>query len=216
MTTASAPIPRFKTMADVMDRLGHVPLYRIRFFPLPGSATEADVLAVQKKEDLLCELVEGVLVEKGMGYTESILAMAIADFLRAFVRPKKLGFVSGPDGTMRILAGLVRIPDVAFTSVDRLPGRRRPTIPIPHLVPDLAVEVLSASNTAAEMAVKRQEYFNAGVRLVWEVNLDAHTVTVYSSPAQSTVITEAETLTGGDVLPGFALPLKELFAELEL
>ncbi len=216
MTSAFAPLPPFRTMADVMDRLGHVPLHRIRFFPRPGNATEADLLAVLQKEDLLCELVEGVLVEKGMGYTESILAMALAGFLHAFVRPRRLGYVSGPNGTMRILAGLVRIPDVAFTSVDRLPGRQRPTEPIPNLVPDLAVEVLSASNTNAEMAVKRQEYFTAGVRLVWEVNPEPRTVTVYTAPAQGTVLTEADVLDGGDVLPGFTLPLSDLFAELEL
>ena len=216
MTMVAAPVQPFKTMADLMDRLGNVPLHRIRFFPSPGTATEADLLAVQKKDDLLCELVAGVLVAKGMGYTESILALALAGFLRAFVRPRKLGFVSGPDGTLRILAGLVRIPDVAFTSVDRLPGRRRPTNPIPNLVPDLAIEVLSASNTNAEMAIKRQEYFTAGVRLVWEVNHDTRTLTVYTTAAPGTVLTEADTLDGGDVLPGFTLPLTELFAELEL
>jgi Uma2 family endonuclease len=215
MTAVAAGVMPIKTMADLMERLGHVPLHRIRFCPPPGKATEADVLAVQQKEDLLCELVEGVLVEKGMGYTESILAIALAGFLRAFVRPQRLGFVSGPDGTMRILAGLVRIPDVAFTSVDRLPGRRRPTKPIPNLVPDLAVEVLSSSNTDAEMAIKRQEYFAAGVRLVWEVKVDAKTVTVYNAPTSGTVLSDTDTLDGGNVLPGFTLSLVELFAELE-
>jgi hypothetical protein len=82
------------------------------------------------------------------------------------------------------------------------------------LVPDLAVEVLSPSNTEAEMARKRQEYFAAGVRLVWMVDPDARTVTVYTAPDQSTVLGEVDTLSGDPVLPGFTLPLRDLFAEL--
>jgi Uma2 family endonuclease len=215
MTTTAPPQAHFETMADIMDRLGHVPLNRIRFFPRPGSATVEDVLTVHQKTGRLCELVEGILVEKGMGYIESVLAIAIGVFLHDFVRPRKLGFVTGEAGTVQLMAGLVRIPDVAFTSADRLPRRRLPKKPIPNLVPNLAVEVLSASNTKAEMAVKRQEYFSTGVQLVWEVDAIARTVAVYTTPDQVTVLTEADTLTGGDVLPGFTLRLSELFAELD-
>ena len=66
-----------------------------------------------------------------------------------------------------------------------------------------------------EMAVKRQDYFAAGVELVWEIDPDARTVVVYSSPTQSTTLTAADTLDGGAVLPGFTLPLQQLFAELD-
>ena len=83
------------------------------------------------------------------------------------------------------------------------------------MAPDLAVEVLSAGHTPAEMARKRQEYFAAGVRLVWLVDPEARTAEVYTNPNQSTVRHEADTLEGGAVLPGFALPLRELFAELD-
>ena len=84
------------------------------------------------------------------------------------------------------------------------------------LAPDLAVEVLSESNTPAEMARKRQEYFTAGVRLVWFVDPDARTEEVYTAPDQSTVVNEEGTLDGGAVLPGFTLPLRDLFPELDL
>jgi Uma2 family endonuclease len=77
------------------------------------------------------------------------------------------------------------------------------------------VEVLSAGNTPGEMARKCQEYFAAGVRLVWVVAPEARTVEVYTDPDQSTVRHEVDTLEGGAVLPGFALPLRELFAELD-
>jgi Uma2 family endonuclease len=203
------------TLADLLERLGNIPLDRVRFRPPPGTATEQDVLDVAAHEDRLCELVDRTLVEKPMGYCESVLALALAGFLRTFVIPGNLGVVSGADGMMRLFPGLVRIPDVAFASWDRFPNRRVPTAPVPNLVPDLAVEVLSLSNTAAEMARKLGEYFRAGVRLVWIVDPPARTVAVYTAPEQFTVLTEADTLDGAPVLPGFTLPLRELFAELD-
>jgi Uma2 family endonuclease len=88
----------------------------------------------------------------------------VISLLRAYVVPRNLGIVSGEASMMRLFPGLVRIPDVAFASWDRIPGGCVPSEPIPNLVPDLAVEILSASNTAQEMSLKRPEYFAAGVR----------------------------------------------------
>jgi Uma2 family endonuclease len=126
-----------------------------------------------------------------------------------------LGIVSGESGMMRLFPGLVRIPDVAFASWKRFPDRRMPTEPIPDLVPDLVVEILSESNTEKEMARKYREYFQAGVQLVWEIDLKKRTVTVYTAPGQSTLLNEAQILDGGNVLTGFTLPLAQLFAELD-
>lgn len=203
-----------KTLADVVDDLGGIPLDRILFHPPPGTATEQDV-ADPQASSRLCELVEGVLVEKAMGYLESILAVAIARHLANFAVPRKLGFVSGPDGIMRLFPGLVRIPDVAFASRDRFPQGRLPVEPIPDLAPDLAVEVVSSSNTPAEMARKRREYFEAGVRLVWIVDPMRRTIVVFSSPQESVERGVDDSLDGGDVLPGFSLAVAELFAELD-
>ena len=211
-TTASPPID---TLADLLDRLGNVPLHRIRIRPRPGSATIQDVIDVERREGKLCELVEGVLVEKAMGYNESTLAGTLVGILNAFVAPRNLGLVAAPDGTVELIADLVRIPDVSFTRWDRFPGRRRTTAPIPRLVPNLAVEVLSRSNTLGEMAAKRRDYFAAGVELVWEIDPDTRTIDVYTSPTQSTTLTVADTLDGGVALPGFSLPLSSLFAELD-
>ena len=212
MATGSSSI---KTLADLVKRLGGVPLDRIRFHPSPGTATVQDVIDIQQREGRLCELVEGALLEKAVGYTESQLAFFLGNFLNAFVIPRNLGILTGPDGTMELMAGLVRIPDVAFTSWDRMPGRRRPDSPVPHLAPNLAVEILSRSNTPGEMAVKRQDYFTAGVEVVWEIDPRARTVAVYTSPTASTTLAPAETLDGGQVLPGFTLALQQLFAELD-
>jgi Uma2 family endonuclease len=96
-----------------------------------------------------------------------------------------------------------------------MPNRRRPPEPIPALAPALAVEILSRSNTRAEMLLKRQDYFSVGVDLVWEVDPQARTVTVYTAPETSVLLGEADTLDGGEVLRGFMLPLHDLFAELD-
>lgn len=205
-----------RTLADLLEQLGDIPPERIRFLPPPGTATEKDVLEVHAREGRICELIDGVLVEKGMGFRESVLASALIEAIRGFVRPQNLGLVTGEAGMMRLAQGLVRIPDVAFISWSHLPGGRMPSEPIPALAPDLAVEVLSESNTEAEMARKRHDYFTAGVRLVWLVDPAARRVAVYTDVDQVTVIEEEQILLGGDVLPGFSLSLRELFAELDL
>jgi Uma2 family endonuclease len=203
-----------ETLADLLERLGGVPLHRIRFHPYPGTAVEQDVLDAENK-GLVCELVDGVLVEKAMGYRESLLAMTLGHLLCAFVYPRKLGVITGEQGTVRLFAGLVRIPDVAFTSWDRLPGRRVPDEPIPDLAPDLAVEVLSRNNTPGEMARKRHDYFTAGVRLVWLAHPVSRIVDVYTSEDKFTRLTEDNVLDGGDVLPGFQVLVRDWFGKLD-
>jgi Uma2 family endonuclease len=213
--TEPAATPQWETAQDLVDALGNIPLSRIRMTPLPGRATDADLLEQSRHHHRLCELVDGVLVEKAMGFRESLLACALIEILRAFVVPPNLGLVSGADGMLRLFPGLVRAPDVAYVSWDRLPGRKIPEDPIPTLVPDLAIEVLSASNTKKEMERKRGEYFSQGVSLVWEVDPVARTVTVYTPDGAKNVLTQPDRLDGGHVLPGFSLPLSELFGELD-
>src|SRR5262245_22829843 len=98
MLTALTGPDTIETLADLQARLGGIPLHRIRFRPAPGTATEKDVLEVYRREKRLCELVDGTLVEKAMGFSESCLAGAILDHLRAYVKPRKLGLVTGADG----------------------------------------------------------------------------------------------------------------------
>jgi Uma2 family endonuclease len=205
-----------ETLAELQRQLGDIPASRIRFRPVPGAATEKDILDVQRKTDRLCELVDGTLVEKAMGYQESFLGIRLAVFLDAFITPRKLGLLAGSDGMLKLAEGLVRIPDVSFISWDRLPERKVPKAPIPALAPNLAVEILSASNTIAEMKRKLREYFKAGVSLVWIIDPEARTVAVYTSPKNPRTLDESQTLDGGDVLPGFELNLHTLFAELDL
>jgi Uma2 family endonuclease len=201
------------TLADLLERFGPIPAARIRYDPPPGTATEKDVVALEARDNRLFELVDGVLVEKAMGFYESYLAMRLAQFLLAFVEQHDLGIVAGADGMLRLAPGLVRIPDVSFVSWNQFPQRRIPRQPIPDLAPDLVVEVLSEGNTPREMAQKLREYFSAGVRLVWYVLPDLQQVHVYTAPDRREVITADHTLHGGEVLPGFTLPVRRLFDE---
>lgn len=212
MSTAVAPI---RTLADLIEHLGDVPLDRVRFVPHPGTATPEDVTEIQQREGRSCELIEGVLLEKAVGFNESRLGGVILELLNLFVRPRNLGIVTGSDGTMELLPSIVRIPDVAFISWDRIPGRRSPKQPVPAIVPDLAVEVLSSSNTPGEMSFKREHYFTAGVRLVWEIDPETRTAKVYTSLDAFSTLTEGDSLDGGEVLPGFRMALRDVFAELD-
>ena len=199
------------TVADLLKRLGGIPAERVRLQPAPGTATEQDVIAVEARENRLCELIDGTLVEKAMGYYEGRLAAVLIQLLGNWADEHDRGIAVGADGTVRLMPGLVRIPDVSFTSWSRLPGRELPLEPIPDLAPDLAVEVLSVSNTAAEMKRKVREYFQSGVRLVWLMDPVAREVTVFTSPNRSRVLNEGQVIEGGKVLPGFSLLVREWF-----
>jgi Uma2 family endonuclease len=203
---------RFETMADALDQLGDVAPHRVRLSPPPGQATERDLLRIHAKSDRLYELVDGMLVEKVMGYLEGSLASWISFLLQRFLEENDLGNLAGADAAVRLLPGLVRIPDVSFVCWERLPVRGQiPDEPILSLAPDLAIEVLSEGNTKKEMQRKLKDYFLAGVRLVWFVDPMRRVIEVYTASDQSTVLTENNTLEGGEVLPGLLVPVREVF-----
>jgi Uma2 family endonuclease len=205
---------RYHTFRDVFQAIGDVAPERILLDPMPGTATEQDVLDLHDDTDRLYELVDGVLVEKIMGLKESVVGQTVARILGNFVEENDLGVVAGADGMLRLTTGLVRIPDVSFISWRQLPGRVCPEEPIPGLAPDLAVEVLSGRNTPTEMERKLKDYFFNGVRLVWFIDLKTRSATVYTAPDQSVVQPEEESLDGGDVLPGLVIPLRQVFARI--
>ena len=210
MSQATIAPPEIKTLADLRQRLGGIPLERIWFHPAPGTATEKDVIEAEARENRLCELVDGTLVEKAMGFEESRLAVELLHLVKSYLDQNDLGICVGADGMMRIAPGLVRIPDLSFISWDRLPGRESPREPIPDLAPDLAVEVLSEGNTKAEMARKVREYFDAGVILVWLIDPRKRTARVFSTIEKSVLVRADQALDGGAVLPGFVLRLSDL------
>ena len=99
---------------------------------------------------------------------------------------------------------------MAFVQAARLPPReqRRSYSPV---VPDLAVEIRSPSNTVRELAEKVADYLRAGVRLVWVVDLDTQTVTVHTPGAVPLTLSVDEEITGGEVLPAFRCPVAAFF-----
>ncbi len=199
------------TVADLYRRFGPIPFERIRQDPRPGCGTVEDVIRLDAHEDRFYELVDGILVRKAVGREDSYIAMRIGKHLSNFVDPRELGWVTGEGGMVQLDVNLVRIPDVSFISWDRVPGGAFSREAVPLLVPDLAVEVISASNTRKEMEDKLQEYFEKGVCLVWYVRPRSRVVDVYTAPDRFTRLTASMRLDGGDVLPGFSVQVGELF-----
>ncbi len=201
------PVLETENVEQLIAHLG-VPPHRIRLQPPPGQATEEDAILARP----LCELIDGVLVEKAMGYWESRLAVLLAYFIETYLDGNDIGFTLGEGGMQRVDFGQMRIPDVSFYWWSRFPNRELTMEQILAEVGDLVVEVLSPSNTDQEMERKRREFFAAGTKLFWIVDPVDRTVAVYTSPDDVTVLDETQTLTGGDVLPGFTLPIRDWFA----
>jgi Uma2 family endonuclease len=117
--------------------------------------------------------------------------------------PAETGFILFADRTT------VRSPDAAVVRRDRLAEPPDSFVP---LAPDLAVEVLSPSDRMADALAKIATYLDAGVRLVWLVDPASRTVTIFGPDAIPTTLGADDTLDGGDVLPGFSVPVMEIFS----
>ncbi len=158
------------------------------------------------------ELVKGVLVELMVASDEheETAALTTANMVN-HVYPNRLGKVyTGNRGyvTDSDSPATSRMPDVSFISTARL----QPDIlgKLYYGAPDLAVEILSDSNTPAEMAQKIEEYLNAGSRAVWVIDIDARTLTVHAPDAPPLTLTDADTVDGGEYLPGFVCPVADM------
>jgi Uma2 family endonuclease len=218
INSSEIPIVNASVSFSLDDRiydLGGIDPSRVRSIPAPGSATIADLIRAQAEDGRLYELVDNTLVEKAKGWQESLLAMVLARWLGNFLDTHNLGVVTGPDGMSRLFGDTVRGPDVAFVSWSRMRDGRLPADPVPDLVPDFVVEVLSLGNTRPEMARKRREYFQAGVRLVWMIDPRRRTVAVFTAAESVSIAQEFDRIDGGDVLPGWKVDLEKLFAELD-
>lgn len=159
------------------------------------------------------ELVRGMLVrEPPAGGEHGWLAGEVLGRVRNFVRQHRLGVTLAAE-TGFVLSReppTVRAPDAAFVARDRLPPEGIPTGFWPG-APDLAVEVVSPSNTMPQIQDKVLDYLEAGTRAVWIVEPRRRTVVVYHSRQDIRILTETDVLEGGDVLPGFQVPVAELF-----
>lgn len=207
----------YQNVAELHASVGGVPLDRIRLIPHPGEATLSDAIEADAEVGArTVELVDGVLIEKAMGYQESLLATTLAFLIKSYLQESDLGVVAGSDGTSQYYEDCTRAPDVSFVSWQSLPGGRVPADPIPDLAPDLAVEVLSTSNTDAEMQRKVADFKRGGVRVIWLLDPRAETATVYVGDADPVTVDAGAVLDAGDVLPGFEVTLAELIEKAGL
>ncbi|MEA2515985.1 MAG: hypothetical protein QOF01_4304 [Thermomicrobiales bacterium] len=159
------------------------------------------------------ELWEGELRKvPGAGSKASGLAHWIGYLLSFFVVPRDLGHVTGADGSfvLRRDPDVVVVPDVAFTKWENVPGGEVPDSYFPGR-PDLAVEVKSPSDRRRDIDEKVRLYRDAGVPLVWWVLPEDRSVEVYRDGQLAATLHEGDALDGGDVLPGFSLPVVDIF-----
>jgi len=176
-------------------------------------STLADFEELPEEDAYRVELVRGRLVrEPRPGARHGRLTVILSVEIEMFAREHALGLTFADAGF--VLADdppTVRGPDVAFLTQETV---RREGSPAGfwRVAPDLAVEILSLSNRAAEIQEKVLEYLAAGTRLVWIVDPNTRSVTVYRSPSEIRILRESDVLDGADVLPGFALPISRLFA----
>ncbi|WP_020470291.1 Uma2 family endonuclease [Zavarzinella formosa] len=201
--------------ADLLDRLGGIAATRVLTEPPPRTATEADLLRINSRRDRICELIDGTLTEKSLEIRKSILSVELACVLLRFVQLHQLGVVVGAGCPLRMSNGNIRIPDISFISWDQLPGDEIPDEPVFHSSPFLVVDVSGTGNTPGEMRLRRKDYFASGTRLVWEISLPNRTVRVYASVKEPRLLTVEDQLDGGTVLPGFSMPVRDIFEVLE-
>jgi Uma2 family endonuclease len=180
--------------------------------PTSSAGTESTL----SEPDELYEIVNGQVVEKpAMSAFEVWVAGRLMEGLYQFVPRAKLGqVVSEMLFVLDAARGLNRRPDIAFVSRERWPLDK----PVPRtnawdVVPDLAVEIVSPTNTADDAVVKTTEYFRSGTKLVWLVYTSLRQVYVYDSPTRVRILQDGDELDGGEVLAGFRLPLAALFGE---
>ena len=173
-------------------------------------------------EGLLClpdtghrlELVEGVVYKMPpTGGMHGKAAVRIGGLLDSYVSSAGLGHVFGAETGFVIARNpdTVRGPDAAFVSYDRLPSGDV-TLRFPELAPDLAVEVTSPSESAGEVREKASAWLAAGTSEVWVISPQQRTVSVYRAGEQPVVLGESDTLSGGDLLPGFEISVARLFS----
>ncbi len=174
----------------------------------------AEELFARSSELGRCELIEGELIKMSpAGYDHGRLAIRFLRYLIPHVIEHDLGdLTQGETGYLiQRDPDIVRAPDIGFVAKQRTAEASGPGYaPVP---PDLAIEITSANDAMGEVIAKVQQWLEHGTRAVWVVDPKSRTVTTYHPDGSARVVHLNETLTGGDVLPGFELPLDKLFTD---
>jgi len=209
---------KYETLADILAGLGDIPPHRILIRPFPGTAEIYHLDDPEILKGRICELIDGTIVEKAMGWHSEYIGTNIMLLIGSYLQNYNIGALGGAAAQIRLADALIRIPDVSFIrwdSVDDTDDIERPAQFYLDHAPDLAVEVLSPGNTPAEMTRKLGEYATAGVKIVWIVDPETQTVDVFAKAKLKSKKTYAvgDVLDGGKVLPGFTLPVAIIFAK---
>lgn len=168
-----------------------------------------DLLSQPENQDRLLELINGEIVEKMPTEEHGEIQAIIVAALIAFVLPRKLGRVGVEvRHRMPIDDANSRLPDVSFIAGNR-PRVTEGSVP---QMPDLAVEIKSPDDSLKKLIDKAHYYMANGTRLVWIVD-PAKRLVIVLTPDDEEILLDGETLTGGDVLPGFTLPLHDIFTD---
>ena len=180
----------------------------IAFAPSVPAYTEADLQGLPD-DGYKYELVEGELTRAPTFFEHDLISGILLSHLLPIAQP--LGFVTTGQAGGRMRSGNIRVPDVSFTRR----GRIREVYPHPGFgaaAPDLCVEIISDSETPADIDSKVAEYFASGASCVWHLLPGTQQVQVFTSPFASALLSEGETLEGGDLLPHFRVRVSDLFA----
>lgn len=153
------------------------------------------------------ELIAGRILEVVSNQKSSAYGSLLGAFVTVYVVTKQLGFTTGADGGYWI-SGERYIPDCAFVSKARQPAPTDDAYS--SIPPDLAIEVLSPSNTDEEIRVKIANYLSAGT-VVWVADPDHRHIEVYEPGKPVRILRKGETLTDGSLLPGFAVAVNDIF-----
>ncbi len=157
------------------------------------------------------ELVEGEVIKTAPpGFQHGGVALKLGSLLLAYAQQHRLGWVGVESGYV-LQPGTVRAPDVAFVKQERIPaeGDAQTFFNGP---PDLAVEVVSPSDDAAEVEMKVHDYLRSGVAQVWVVYPEGKRVHVFTNDGKVVRYSDGDTLPGGGLLPGLEIAVAELFA----
>jgi Uma2 family endonuclease len=162
------------------------------------------------------EIVNGELVDIGnSGVLHGCVCSLLLGALISYVLPKQLGVILDSSTAFKMKNGNKRSPDITFFAKERLQGMTELPTGFLEGAPDLAVEVLSPGNTVEEIHDKLVEYFENGTRLAWVIHPSEKYVLVYRSAQEpDRLLKSVDSLDGEDVIPGFTLPVADLFQKL--
>jgi Uma2 family endonuclease len=184
----------------------------------PAMSMTAEEFLVYPVHDAKAELVRGELrVTPPAGGPHGVAVSNLEFLLSTHVRPRRLGPVYGAGIGYELLRlpRTVRVPDASFVRADRLPSEGVGP-GLLKLAPDLAIEVLSPSETASELEEKLDDYLVSGAALIWVVDPVRRTVMIVSADAPVRWLREGDTLDGGNILPAFACAVSEIFDGIAL